>query len=84
MLFTRLTELHLEWNELEYIPSDICKLKNLVVLGLSNNRLKELPDSITKLTSLETLLASDNMLVTIPEGKILHIISMLVRYIGTY
>jgi len=51
-----LTDLYLDWNELERIPDKIGKLTNLKTLDLSGNfRLSNLPEALGKLSQLEEL-----------------------------
>ncbi len=71
------TELDLSGNDLEVLPSEIGKLKNLrtLILGkyyenireVKNNRLTTLPPEIAQLSSLEYLYLWDNQISTIPE-----------------
>lgn len=61
-----LRALHLSFNRLERLPSDIDKLQTLVLLNVSNNRLTHLPRSLSNLKCLKFLDVSSNQLDEIP------------------
>ncbi len=61
-----LTCIHLNNNNLQTIPPDICKLRKLVTLNLSANKITVLPLEIGFLVSLKTLNLFDNLLSYLP------------------
>lgn len=64
--FTTITELRLEFNHLQHIPSSIGQMRCLMLLDLSHNQLSYLPPEIGKLTNLRHLLLYNNLLSTLP------------------
>ncbi|KAI9008173.1 hypothetical protein BC832DRAFT_410806 [Gaertneriomyces semiglobifer] len=63
---TKLRELNVSNNFLEYLPDDIGLLEALRILECQRNNLRELPGEVWKLGSLRTLNASSNLLDTFP------------------
>jgi hypothetical protein len=66
ILFTNLTSLILDSNDLKYLPTEIGGLIRLKTLVVTRNALRGLPD-LSLLTALETLKASNNALRELPE-----------------
>ncbi|XP_018578634.1 leucine-rich repeat protein 1-like [Anoplophora glabripennis] len=58
--------LDVSYNELTYIPNQICKLHKLTTLNLNNNLIKTLPAGIGNLRNLKIFSASNNFLVVLP------------------
>ncbi len=52
---------------LDYLPEELVKLKEIIVLNLANNDYKRVPDVIQKLTKLSILDMSFNQLAEIPK-----------------
>jgi hypothetical protein len=65
---TKLEQLDLQLNQLEYLPESIGNLTDLERLDLSNNQLEFLPESIGNLTKLEHLVLYNNELTYLPES----------------
>ena len=65
-LFKNLETLHLDNNNITFIPLFIGELTNLKKLTISNNNLTSIPSSIQYLNSLETLKFSNNKVKKIP------------------
>ena len=65
-LFKNLETLHLDNNNITFIPLFIGELTNLKKLTISNNYLTSIPSSIQYLNSLETLKFSNNKVKKIP------------------
>ncbi len=65
-LFKNLETLHLDNNNITFIPLFIGELTNLKKLTISNNYLTSIPSSIQYLNSLETLKLSNNKVKKIP------------------
>ncbi len=62
-----LKKLDLSFNkEIQSIPSDICKLQNLVEINLSSNKITSIPDEIGNMKKLEIFLIKGNKLKEIP------------------
>lgn len=62
------TELHIEHQQWETLPTEIGEMENLEVLNVSCNKLRELPDFILKLKKLRVLNFKQNYgLKTIPD-----------------
>ncbi|HMQ86859.1 MAG TPA: hypothetical protein PKB07_04715 [Flavilitoribacter sp.] len=76
--FTRLYDLHLNGNDLIYLPDSIGKLAQLSILDLSGNRLKGLPETIGRLSNLSDLDLSDNDLERLPEsmGRLSELVNL--------
>lgn len=70
--FTALKKLDLSYNNLETLPTSICKLKSLEELNLEHNRLKFLPKTLVDLMGLKCLHIGYNCLESLPEeiGKL--------------
>jgi len=49
-------------NNIRNIPSDICRLKNLVTLKLNNNKVEQLPIELSSLKTLKNIELSNNLL----------------------
>ena len=64
MFTSRLRQLDLSESDLEFLPSEIFRLKNLEGLDLSNTRLISLPPEIGRLTALRALELGDNESLT--------------------
>lgn len=59
---TRLEELYIDTNHLEYLPHQICDLLYLECLDVSENKLMALPDDLGNMQSLYDLTLSLNCL----------------------
>jgi leucine-rich repeat protein SHOC2 len=79
----KLRKLDLDGNSLTALPSNICRLVNLINLNLSGNQLTTLPDSIKLLPSLTSIYLSGNPLTDL---SILSKLSRLttVNFFGVY
>ncbi|EPX71942.1 CCR4-Not complex subunit Ccr4 [Schizosaccharomyces octosporus yFS286] len=64
--FSFLTELYINHNKLSRLPSEIGKLRNLVILDASGNNIKAIPPELGLLTELREVLLFDNMIAVIP------------------
>ena len=64
--YTFLTQLHINHNKIQRLPSTIGKMRNLELLNASSNLLQDLPPEIGMLTSLKELLLFDNQLEHLP------------------
>ncbi|KAF1817643.1 glucose-repressible alcohol dehydrogenase transcriptional effector [Eremomyces bilateralis CBS 781.70] len=64
--YTFLTRLILNHNSLQYLPSQIGRLRGLIQLDVSFNHLRELPPEIGMLTNLRELLLFRNYLEVLP------------------
>lgn len=60
------TELNLSCKSIRKLPSEICKLTNLITLNLEYNYISILPPEIGQLTSLKRLYLGDNQLSELP------------------
>ncbi|KAJ8934464.1 hypothetical protein NQ314_013339 [Rhamnusium bicolor] len=58
--------LDMSYNELTFVPNQICKLHKLTTLNLNNNSIKTLPAGIGNLRNLRIFSASNNSLVVLP------------------
>lgn len=67
-IFTNLTDLLLNDNQLTTIPDNISNLSALTYLNLENNQLTTLPDSIGNLSSLNEIRLSNNQLTALPDN----------------
>src|SRR5882762_3178191 len=65
---TEIEILSLFKNEIEELPEEIERLKNLIFLNLGHNRLKSLPKTIGKLKQIHTLDLGHNSLTHLPES----------------
>lgn len=63
-----LRELDLSANKLDYFPSCLIKLDNLVTLKLNNNQLKRVPFAIRRLRNLRFIHLSTNQLESLPSA----------------
>jgi CCR4-NOT transcription complex subunit 6 len=61
-----LTRLYINNNKLQSVPSQIGKLRNLVLLDLSLNELTDLPPQMGMLVNLKELLLFDNSIQNLP------------------
>jgi len=61
-------ELHLDYNELTYLPNEITRLSNLKVLTLRGNKLARLPEDCRGLTALRELDISKNKITRLPRS----------------
>ena len=66
-LFSNITELYLDNNNLSSLPKEIGLLTKLETLYLNNNNLSSLPKEIGLLTKLETLYLDNNNLSSLPK-----------------
>ena len=66
--FTKLKELNLSINKLEFLPDSICDLLNLKKLIVSLNLLKRLPENIGNLVNLEVLDVYNNKIEDLPDN----------------
>lgn len=57
--------------EIDTIPSNISKLKNIQFLNLSNNKIKDLPIELFRLKKLLFLDISKNLLIFLPTGLLM-------------
>lgn len=62
-----LEDLHLQYNDLESLPSTVCNIATLKKLRLGGNSLESLPASIKNLKRLELLTLWSNNLKSLPE-----------------
>jgi Leucine-rich repeat (LRR) protein len=65
--FTKLVELRLHLNKIEFLPEEIGLCTSLQELDVSVNKLKALPSSITTLMDLKLLDVHGNLLDSLPE-----------------
>jgi len=65
---TSLKEIHLQFNNIEIIPSAIQNLSQLEILGLDNNNIKELPNELFNLPNLKQIQLYKNKIEVIPPA----------------
>ncbi|MFM2290491.1 MAG: hypothetical protein RIS29_304, partial [Bacteroidota bacterium] len=75
-----LIELDLSFNELQYLPTSIGKLKKLKRLNLSGNKISSLPKEFEKLTSLEFLDFDSNPIGRVPVEISAQGVSGIINY----
>ncbi|ELA42918.1 uncharacterized protein VICG_00233 [Vittaforma corneae ATCC 50505] len=66
LLHTTIKELLLNNNEIEHIPREIYKLRNLEKLNLSHNKIRSIPPELGKAVSLKELYLNDNSISSVP------------------
>ena len=59
-------ELLLNNNEIETIPRDFYKMKNLEKLNLSHNKIRSIPPELGRIVSLKELYLNDNFISSVP------------------
>ncbi|KAI8804300.1 Endonuclease/exonuclease/phosphatase [Cladochytrium replicatum] len=64
--YSFLTTVYLSYNLLSYVPIEMSRLRNLVVLDLSANRISSIPPEMGLLTNLREFLLFDNQLTVLP------------------
>ena len=65
-------KLNLSFDNIEYLPENISKLRNLTHLSLRRNLLKSLPKSFEELRNLVELNLSENKFVSLPKEIFAH------------
>ncbi|XP_067947165.1 malignant fibrous histiocytoma-amplified sequence 1 homolog [Watersipora subatra] len=68
---TTLTELLLDWCQLQDLPESLSKLSQLEELDISGNKLKEVPEAVFHLTELKELDISGNYELTKIDEKVM-------------
>ena len=66
--YSNLKELYLDYNQIDSLPTEICRLEKLETLQLGHNRLVSLPQGIGRLGSLRFLYLNGNVLRGLPVG----------------
>lgn len=66
LLLNTIKDLLLNNNEIESIPREIYKLKNLEKLNLSHNKLRNIPPELGRTVSLKELYLNDNFISSVP------------------
>ncbi|XP_050401832.1 leucine-rich repeat-containing protein 40 [Patella vulgata] len=67
LLSDTVTELHLNWNKISTLSSEISAFKRLVCLDLGNNMLTDLPKEISSLQNIREIIISRNRFTVIPS-----------------
>ncbi|XP_017755521.1 PREDICTED: leucine-rich repeat protein soc-2-like [Eufriesea mexicana] len=66
--FVNLTNINLSFNNIHFLPEEICSLKNLSRLIMDNNKLMNLPEKIGELMLLKELKLRHNHLSRLPDS----------------
>jgi hypothetical protein len=80
-MFEKVVALNLNYNDIQYLPEEIGKFKNLVVLHLAENPLKELPTAIENF-DLAVLTFPETEIIAVPEKEILKMKNLRILSIG--